>query len=252
MLDWFKRLRRVTRKLVLPSRDAQAGRSGLKLNPAKLTPEPELYLARLSYLLFTASEILLEQSESAPNDKLGMAQRELGKKYLNRSKQVDGILEKLVADISQSKDLVSESVEQFHQFTLGRGWHENLIRMHIGYGILEELYKLLAKGLSATKRVQLETILSDASLEKFAKDTLKQAMAENPNLSHQLALFARAIVADVLLEVKNSVSLKAFTSTNVSANSAEAAKEAFRILEPLTSELIAAHTKRMDELGLTA
>lgn len=252
VLDWFRRLRKVTRKLALPSRDATSGRSGVQLNPAKLTPSPDLYLARLSYLMETASEVLSEQSHSAPTERLGKNQLELSAKYASRAKTLDQMLSKLGVDPQQAKDAISESVEQFHQYTLGKGWHENLIRLHIGYGILEDLYSQLAKGLTPAKRVQVETLLADAALDKFAEPTLQAAIKSQPNLGHQLALFARAIVADVLLEVKNSVSLEKLKTPGMQLQGAEGARETFKLLEPLTSELIAKHTQRMDALGLTA
>ena len=252
MLDWFRRLRKVTRKLALPSRDATSGRSGVQLNPAKLTPSPDLYLARLSYLMETASEVLSEQSHSAPAERLAKHQSELAVKYLNRSKTLDQMLVKLGVDPIQAKDSVAESVEQFHQYTLGRGWYENLIRLHIGYGILEDLYSRLSKGLSPARRVQVETLLSDAALSKYAESTLIAAIKTQPQLGHQLALFARAIVADVLLEVRNSVSLEKLSTSTGAGSKEDAAREAFKILEPLTTELIAGHSQRMDALGLTA
>ncbi len=252
MLDWFRRLRKVTRKLALPSRDATSGRSGVQLNPAKLTPSPELYLARLSYLMETASEVLSEQSHQAPSERLSKQQQELAAKYSSKSKSLDVMLGKLGADPQSAKDSISDSVEQFHQYTLGLGWYENLVRLHIGYGILEELYSLLAKGLTPTKRVQVENLLSDRAINKFAEATLLVAIKSQPQLAHQLALFARAIVADVLLEVKHSVSLEKIATPATKGNSSDAARETFRLLEPLTSELIANHTQRMDALGLTA
>lgn len=252
VLDWFRRLRKVTRKLALPSRDATSGRSGVQLNPAKLTPSPDLYLARLSYLMETASEVLSEQSHSAPTERLGKNQLELAAKYAARSKTLDQLLAKLGVDPQVAKDSIAESVEQFHQYTLGRGWYENLIRLHIGYGILEDLYSQLAKGLSPARRVQVESLLADRSLLKFAETTLLAAIKSQPQLAHQLALFARAIVADVLLEVRNSVSLEKVMVSQKPTDKADAAREAFKVLEPLTSELIAGHTQRMDALGLTA
>jgi hypothetical protein len=58
-------------------------------------------------------------------------------------------------------------------------------------------------------------------------------------------------VADALLEVRNSVSL-AEVLPNPPADPVELARAQFKAIEPFVSELIAAHTVRMDELGLTA
>jgi hypothetical protein len=62
-------------------------------------------------------------------------------------------------------------------------------------------------------------------------------------------MYGRSVVADALLEVKNSVDV----SKLVESKSAEDWDVAsFRAIEPFVSELIAAHTSRMDRLGLTA
>jgi hypothetical protein len=60
------------------------------------------------------------------------------------------------------------------------------------------------------------------------------------------------VVADVLLEVRTSVSFeKVLPSTNY-RDETDRTRAQFKSLEPYTSELIAAHAVRMDQLGLTA
>jgi hypothetical protein len=77
------------------------------------------------------------------------------------------------------------------------------------------------------------------------------AIANLPQLSNDLALFGRAIVADALLEVRDSVSFED-VMRNPPTNPVDLTREQFKILEPITSELVANHTLRMDSLGLTA
>jgi hypothetical protein len=94
-------------------------------------------------------------------------------------------------------------------------------------------------------------MLSDNSLNDFCQQALSDAISNLPQLSNDLALFGRAIVADALLEVRDSVSFDDVLR-NPPANQVDLTREQFKILEPITSELVANHTLRMDSLGLTA
>jgi hypothetical protein len=85
----------------------------------------------------------------------------------------------------------------------------------------------------------------------FCEQALSRSIADNPSLANDLALFGRAIVADALLEVRDMVSFEAL-NLGKSADVVSLTREQFKLLEPLTSELISQHTLRMDALGLTA
>ena len=65
-------------------------------------------------------------------------------------------------------------------------------------------------------------------------------------------MFGRMVVADALLEVRDSVSFEKLAPQGLPSERVERAREQFKILEPFTSELISEHTMRMDRLGLTA
>jgi hypothetical protein len=60
------------------------------------------------------------------------------------------------------------------------------------------------------------------------------------------------IVADVLLEIRDSVELSKIVEFQSGLDAVDKARAQFKALEPYTSELIAEHTVRMDRLGLTA
>jgi hypothetical protein len=118
--------------------------------------------------------------------------------------------------------------------------------------MLEDSYHRLAKGLAPAKRLKVEELLSGSELEKLSQSTLFGAIAQDSKLGHRMALYGRMVVADVLLEVRNSVSFeKVMTAVNFT-DETDRTRSQFKALEPYTSELIAAHTVRMDQLGLTA
>jgi hypothetical protein len=65
-------------------------------------------------------------------------------------------------------------------------------------------------------------------------------------------LFARSVVGDALLAIRDSVNFEAILDEPLSLDLATANRQAFRVLEPLTNYLIGQHSQRMDALGLTA
>lgn len=110
----------------------------------------------------------------------------------------------------------------------------------------------MARGLTPARRLKVEELLSHQELEKLAQATLFDAISQDPRLGQRLALFGRMVVADCLLEIRNSISFEKVLVTGSFNNDADRTRAQFKTLEPYTSELIAAHTVRMDQLGLSA
>jgi LPS sulfotransferase NodH len=69
---------------------------------------------------------------------------------------------------------------------------------------------------------------------------LRDAIEANPHLASRLAMWGRRLVGDTLLMARAALALP----DNTAPDDAR--------LEPVFTELIAAHTRRMDDLGLTA
>jgi len=111
--------------------------------------------------------------------------------------------------------------------------------------------------LDATSRTAVEKILSDKTLEKYATKVLLESMQEDPQLSSRLALWGRRIMGDVLLELRATFDNRKLAGVSKTGKltpeqEREVNLQAYSKLEPLISELIAAHSVRMDALGLTA
>jgi hypothetical protein len=256
VLDWFRRLRKVSRKLSLPSRDATGGRSQSQLNVSKLTPEFESYVAQLSYMSLSVARLLEDSAKFAPNQALSEEQAAVAEIYRNRQRELAGTLAKLGIDATESMDYFVERIETFHGRTRGADWYENLISFYLAYGILEDLYESLAAGFPSNRRNQLVRLLSDDRGFNFARQQLAAAIANDAKLASRLALWGRSIIADVLLEVRSTVDLSR-VSNEIEAeltddSVAAKARAEFKFLEPLTGQLIATHTMRMDALGLSA
>lgn len=236
---------------MLPSRDASSGRSQVQLNPQKLTPSPEIYLGQLSYLTLATAELLEADSILTPVQAVRQKQLKVAAGYRERHRELGALIAKLGFESVDLEDRYAERIDGMFKLTSGVGWHESVMRLYIIIGILEDSARAVAKGLAAAKRNRVEELLRQSDLSEFCATSLKVEIERRPELAGRLAMYGRSLVADALLEVKNSVSL-----TQVLAESPEDANEAlraqFKALEPFMSELIAAHTVRMDRLGLTA
>lgn len=252
MLDWFRRLRKVSRKLSLPSRDAAGGRSQSQLNISKLTPEFDSYVAQLGYMTISVSRILEDTAPFAPSPDLVEKQLVIAEIYSDRHRELSGMLASKGLAATEAMDDFVERIETFHSRTRGADWYENLISFYLAYGILEDLYEALASGLPGAKRNQIVKLLSDDQGFDFARQQLIGAIELDAKLAARLALWGRSIIADVLLEVRASVDLTRVAIAFEGSSEADIARAHFKFLEPLTGELIATHTMRMDALGLSA
>jgi hypothetical protein len=252
VLDWFRRLRKVSRKLSLPSRDAAGGRSQSQLNVSKLTPEFESYVAQLGYMSISVARLLEDSARFAPSEDVRQEQLAVAQVYMNRHRELAAVLASQGLAATESMDHFVERIETFHSRTRGADWYENLISFYLAYGILEDLYEALAAGLPAAKRNQITRMLSDDQGFDFARQQLASAIRRDSKLASRLALWGRSIIADVLLEVRSSVDLSRVAIVIEGNSVADRARAEFKFLEPLTGELIATHTMRMDALGLSA
>jgi len=242
----------VSQKLSLPSRDASSGRSQIQLNLAKLTPSPEIYLGRLAHLTVSIAEQLEQQSETAGDQALSKKLHLLANKYYSRHAELVPLLAKLDVVPSELDALYGTSINNLMSRTKGADFYEEMMRDYIVFGMLEDSFRRLAKGLSAARRIKVEELLSHQELEQLAQVTLFGAIAQDQKLGHRLALFGRMVVADCLLEVRNTISFEKVLPSDSFKSEIERTRAQFKALEPYTSELIAAHTVRMDQLGLTA
>ncbi|PRI10864.1 ferritin-like fold-containing protein [Leucobacter massiliensis] len=119
-------------------------------------------------------------------------------------------------------------------------WHQHVLSLYLVGGLFDGFFASLAEGLRDGYRSEaIEILSSDSGREDLAK-LLADALAADEALSSWLALWGRRLVGDTLLVSRAVLSLserRAFDASEV---------------EPVFTELIADHIRRMDGLGLTA
>lgn len=200
----------------------------------------------------TIAYLMQDDSLNAPTPEVRERQVEIAKKYKERAEDIEAMIVKGGASEMDLQAEIRDRLDLLIQRTEGLGWHEDLMRVYIVFGILEDSLQQVSKGLSPARRIKIETLMLDNSLQNFCHDELEKAIADNPEITGRLAMFGRMVVADALLEVRDSVNLNEVLSEPLPADPTELAREQFKALEPFTSDLISEHTLRMDRLGLTA
>lgn len=257
MFEWFKKLRKRVRKLALPDREEKSARTQGKVNLKPYTPEPKVYLGQLAYLLLSNFEILTNELKYSPTTSYKAELSEIAAKSFEKYRTVSKQISALGFDVTDSMDPFTERIETFHSKTAGIDWHESIIKIYLVSGLLDDFYTRLAIGLPKEIRESVEKALSDKSFEKYAQKVLRESMTKDPQLESRLALWGRRLMGDALLEVRAAFDNRKLAGVEKGAKLSLDQERAVNLaayskIEPLISEMISAHTLRMDALGLSA
>jgi hypothetical protein len=215
------------------------------------------YLGQLAYLLLSNFEILTNELKYAPTTQYKAELSEAAAKSFEKYRAISKKLSGLGVDVTDSMDPFTERIDTFHSRTSGVDWYEAIIKIYLVSGLLDDFYRRLAVGLTSELRESVEKALSDKTFEKFAQKVISEGMKVNPELDSRLALWGRRLMGDVLLEVRATFDNRKLAGIDKKSTlSAEEERkvnlESYSKIEPLISEMIAAHSLRMDSIGLAA
>jgi hypothetical protein len=239
VLSFFRRRRRPRPRpapVLSPRSDTVAV---ARVELADLTPPEEAYLGRLGYLTLVLFENLGRAVASAPTTsaktKLSRAAAEL----LDAHESVVVELRRLGIEPVAAMDPFRAELDDYQRRTQGSDWHEILVTCYLTAGFLTDFFEGLAAGLPAGLSERVSLALDVDKGEALLVEELREAIDASPRLASHLAMWGRRLVGDTMLVARSSLAI-----------GREAPGE--DRIEPVFTELIAAHTRRMDALGLTA
>jgi len=239
VFEWIKRLRKETtptRKL--GSRDA--GEHALKVELSEFAPAIMPFLGLTAYLE-------LELYEAAARAVAGAPDLE-SKEVLARSAGLTLAKHQRLTDELRGRGREPHLVMQPYTPVIHRyiaridtpDWHQHVLSIYLVGGLFDGFFAELARGVNDPFRHEAISVLTDHSGRDELRELLAREIAVDPPLANRLALWGRRLVGDTLLVSREVLSLsenRDFAASNV---------------EPIFTELIADHSRRMDELGLTA
>ena len=238
MVTWFRRRpKRVDAPKLRPRSEDAALATRLEL--AELAPPVDRFLGQAAYVQLSIFEDLSRLVALAPTLEAKEALSQASAISLDRYRGLTAEIRRSGAEPSAAMEPYTTGTDFFQKVTQGADFYESLMTSHITAGILDDFFARLALGLSAADTARI-TPLYDPSHEQIVADQLRVGISANPRLAARLAMWGRRLVGDSMLVARASLATPP-------ASVRDEAK-----VEPVFTELIAAHTRRMDALGLTA
>ena len=238
MVNWPKR--GVTRPESPRLRPRVAPTDLTKVDFTELVPDPVPFLGQAAYIQLEFFEGLARAVATAPTlpSKEGLSSA--AGVALRKHHALIGELRRLGVEPDDVMAPFAPATDRFRQASAGADWYEQLLGIHVTSGMLDDYFSRLAAGLPADLGGRVRAILAEEGAAAVLNSELLAAIAANPGLSDRLALWGRSLVGDTLLIARSAL------------RASDAADRLSGKVEPVFTELIAAHTRRMDALGLTA
>ncbi len=120
-------------------------------------------------------------------------------------------------------------------------WYEGVGTAYVVTGFTRDFWHRLAEGFDPRVTGELQDILADRGDEDLLAGVLERFLAVDEKYSSRLSLWCRRLVGDTMLICRDAL-----------AESAMAEVDAEVRLEPVLTDVVALHTRRLDRLGLTA
>ncbi|UFS59920.1 ferritin-like fold-containing protein [Subtercola endophyticus] len=238
MFDVFKRpAARLEVPRLKPRRPAD---QTLRVNLAEITPEVIPYLGQAAYIQLSIFEALARTVMLAPTV---AAKEVLGPASgfaLEKHEKLVAELRRLVGESSVVMAQFAPAIEHYNDVVRGSDWYESLTSVYLTAGILDDFFVLLAAGIDGDVGPKVARIVSSPSGREGIETLLGDAISEDATLGSRLAVWGRRLVGDTLLVARSAI----HHSGNVRTDEQR--------IEPVFTELIANHSRRMDGLGLTA
>lgn len=205
------------------------------------TPDLDVYLGQAAYLQLALFESLGRASGIAPSTRTKTLTGAIATSTLERHRALVHEIERSGGDVPETMQPHVAVIDDFQRRTEGGDWFEAILASYVAAGLLNDVFSRLAAGLPGDSRERVVGLLEAGAVadEKAIVAELSLAISADHRLASRLALWGRRLVGDTLLVARAAIS--------ASHESADDER-----LEPVFTQLIAAHTRRMDALGLTA
>ena len=236
-MTWFWQRRPQGRLLQLRSR-GELG-DAMRVDFEELAPEIATYLGQAAYLQLGFFETLSELIQTTPE----LAQKEAVSRAAGAALTKHEELVALIRDRGEDPTNLMlpfrEPLDAFRRASHGRRPQETMLSVHITAGLLDDFYLALSASYGEAGRRVARVLRADNDRQAIV-DIVAETIASDPEWKALLAMWGRRLVGDTLL-----IARSALRPTALDADDEEK-------VEPVFTELMAAHSRRMDAMGLAA
>ena len=223
-----------------PARSRRRAETINRVGLAQLAPAPERFIAHAAYLQLALFETVSRAMVQSPSMATKAALSRVANTVLDRHHALTDELQRLGLDPAESMEPFAAAIDEFNSRTAGSDWAEVLMTAYVVSGILDDCLVQLAGGLPGDYPQRVEDLLGNDDVTDPLADVIAAQIDAQPRLASRLALWGRRLVGDTLLIARSAADIPQDTATDDER------------LEPVFTDLVAEHTRRMDELGLTA
>jgi len=240
VFEWIKGRRRAdkTPKLKLGSREDGDGAVHLEL--AEFAPGMLPFLGLTTYLQLELYEAASRAVAGAPNLKSKEVLARVAGVTLSKHQRLSEELSRRGREPHLVMLPYTPVIDRYIERIVTSDWHQHVLSIYLVGGLFDGFFAELARGLKDGFRAEAIDLLLDNSGRAELRELLATEISVDPPLANRLALWGRRLVGDTLLVSREVLALsegRTFVASHV---------------EPIFTELIAEHTRRMDDLGLTA
>ncbi|MFD1714248.1 ferritin-like fold-containing protein [Amnibacterium flavum] len=201
--------------------------------------DPVRVIAQAAYLQLGEFAALSRAAAEAPDLESKSALATAAGRLLAKHRSLVGALERRGVDASAAMEPFAAPTDRFFAMAAGANWYESLTASYLVGGLLDDFFARLVGGLEPDGPELARLLLGPSGAEEIVS-ILSAATAGDPRLGSRLAVWGRRLVGDTLLIARSALPETVRTPTGEAR------------VEPILTELMADHTRRMDRLGLTA
>jgi hypothetical protein len=210
-----------------------------------LRPDTDALLGRVAYLKLS----LFESASAVAGRATDLGDREaitrVAAAVLEQHTALTAMIEARGIASAVAMHPFTADIDRYRRRLADSGWHESVLTLHLSAGLLDDFFAGLAAGLPEPDARRVVAVLQRDIGHDALVTVLQAGLAADKRLGSRLALWGRRLVGDTLLVARSALA-------DVRDAAGRPASTEERRVDPILNELIAAHTRRMDRLGLTA
>jgi hypothetical protein len=234
---WGRGRRPEGRSLRLRSRDEAS--DAARVDFEELAPDIDTFLGQAAYLQLGYFETLTRLIRATPElDRKESLSRAAGA-ALTKHQGIVRLIRERGEDPTEVMLPFREHLDAFRRETLGAHPQETMLTVHVTAGMLDDFYVALSASYGETGRQVAQILRADHDRQAIV-DIVNETIASDEEWRSLLALWGRRLVGDTLLVARAAL-------RPVEIGTAQERK-----VEPVFTELMAAHSRRMDAMGLAA
>lgn len=214
----------------------------------EIAPDLPEYLGRAAYVQLTLFENLGRVIATAPTTAAKTELSRAAELSIAKHRAIVEELRRLGLDPAQVMEPYTQGIDEFERVTRGADWYENLLTCYLSAGFLDEFFAAVANGVDDPAAQRVGELLRGESGEPLMLAQLAAGIQESPRLASRLALWGRRLVGDIMLVGRSSLHIERGRDGRRPGGPGSDEER----IEPVFTELIASHTRRMDALGLSA